>query len=429
MASQFVDSACTAVSTINDTYNITSSNNQFSVSIDGGSAQVFSLTIGSTRTAANIVSDLSGLTGAVASVVTINSQNFVCITDNTSNGVSSTILFNAPSNNSNTVLGFVATTYTGGQNVNAVYIGDTKANLANGLETQLNNAGWVTVANHQTPTASSPGVGGIVLMSQMTQPGTQSLRMRLHIKDNGNNCIVLSIANVSEGKAGASTTGAGGQLYPHTGKQWRVVANKYQAFIMCAGGQDTTNSRDYVGFGVPYLPSFLQGSSQIYEAAWLNGASVTDTDTGFRGCFRCCLGSWGGVAQQNNYYHGNSQHLCNGNLWEINSSNYSTNPPYAGSITLITLNAAIIYTQGAYWYRWHDGSTFMSDPIIAWGTSSTSTASTGKGLLWDAFISSEVFQGDTKLSSINGKNWLAITHFNQGGSNPWNRGTLFVVVP
>ena len=57
MSIAYVDAVADAVSSLAEPYAITSSNNQFSVTIDGGSAQVITLTNGSARTAAQIVTD------------------------------------------------------------------------------------------------------------------------------------------------------------------------------------------------------------------------------------------------------------------------------------------------------------------------------------------------------------------------------------
>jgi flagellin len=96
---------------------INGTNDQVSVSINGGANQVFTLTHG-TRTAAQIVADLQGgngntaLTGATASADTNN--HIVIQTTGVGNGTS--IVFNAPTNNANAILGFTAsTTYSGTQ--------------------------------------------------------------------------------------------------------------------------------------------------------------------------------------------------------------------------------------------------------------------------------------------------------------------------
>ena len=90
---------------------INGTNDQVSLSVDGGAAQVFTLTHG-TRTAAQIASDLSGLTGATVSADSNNHLLF----QSTATGSGASVVFNAPTNNANAVLGLTAaTTYSGTQ--------------------------------------------------------------------------------------------------------------------------------------------------------------------------------------------------------------------------------------------------------------------------------------------------------------------------
>jgi hypothetical protein len=90
---------------------INGANDQVSISVNGGAAQVVTLRHG-TRTAAQIASDLSGLTGAT--VAADSHGHLVFQTTAVGNGTS--IMFNAPSNNANATLGLTAaTTYCGTQ--------------------------------------------------------------------------------------------------------------------------------------------------------------------------------------------------------------------------------------------------------------------------------------------------------------------------
>lgn len=406
MSVQFVDSGCTAVGVVAGTYNISGTNDQFSLSIDGGSAQVFTLTHGATQTAANVVSDLSGLTGATASVVTLNGSTFVCITDSSSSGNSSTILVNAPSNNANSTLGFIAATYAGGANVSTTFVTSAKQDVASGIEDALNTAGWITVSGHHSiPT---------VLQSAMS-PGNQQLRMRVNLYAS-TNCLGVTVQNVSGGKAGTQDTSHGGFLLPGTSKTWRIIANKYQAFVFVPG---SNNAREYVGFGVPNLPSFLQAgqASPIYEAIWLNGNAETDSDTTARGSFRSSLG-WNGSSI------GNCTFITNGSIWEMTGSNQGG----IGTFTLINMNGNIFQGTNATWYRWHDSSAMLIDPILMWGLTSNSDEGMGRGQLWDCFISNEAYSIDTTLSSIGSHNWWNLTGSNTGTSTT-GRGSVFIVTP
>jgi len=398
MAIQYTDKYADATSTLAGTYNITASNNQFSVSVDGGSAQVVALTTGATQTAANIVTDLSVLTGCTASVVTINGNSHVRIRTTSNSGNSSTLLFNAPANNSNAVLGFVATTYKGGSNVNTTFVSSSKQDVINGIETALLSAGWITISGSTTT--------NLLMQSSMT-PSTQNLRMRLRVKDNGGSCAVCSIENVAGTKVATNGSSNGGHLLPGTTKTWRVIANKHQAFIFVSGGN---TAREYVGFGTLYLPSWLAGGV-IYEQMWLAGNSQSDTSTTVAASFRSHLGSRDNTGQS-----GNQQFITNNNYWEQgNTTNWNL-----GIMTLISMspgnnaNAAPVSN-----YRWHDASGYLTDPIMSYGLSAITDEAMGRGQLWDCFLSTEAYAVDATLSGIDSRDWWNLTV-----SNPATASTL-----
>ncbi len=94
-------------------FNITSSNNTLLVSIDGGSAQTVTLTQGSARTTAQVVSDVNTtLTGAAASVQG-DGNGFVAIKSNSTVPGTASVKFSTVTNSAYATLGFTAGTYTG----------------------------------------------------------------------------------------------------------------------------------------------------------------------------------------------------------------------------------------------------------------------------------------------------------------------------
>jgi hypothetical protein len=419
MSIQFADSVADAVNTLPEPYNITSSNNQFSVSIDGGSAQVFTLTNGSARTAAQIVTDLSGLAGATASVCTINGINYVRIRDGSSLGLSSTILFNSPSNNSNTILGFVSggnsyQTYTGGSVVANSFIGDTKQDLASGIEDNLVASGWITVSGHHS--------SSIVCMSSCS-PASQNLRMQVTITTTNSNTVGISLQNVSGSKVGANGNSNGTMLLPAAGKGFKMYGNKYQAFIVVPG---SVQSRDYAAFGVPFIPTSLQGA--IWEAMWLQGNAASDSDVpsqpriSFRTRLACSI--WNGTEPSPSF-----QHLCNGNLVDQTSDN-SDGPGYQ-SLASTQTATYMMAAESPGSSLWHDMSAVMSDPLIGWGLTGVGDTSYFRGQLWNAFVSNDGYPCETTINSLDSHNWVAITHnnFGAGGNNSLGaRGTLFVTI-
>lgn len=407
MSIQYVDRNADAVGTVGEPYNISGSNNQFQIAVDGGGNQTFTLTNGSARTATQVAADINAtITGAVASVATVNSVNFVRIRTTTANGNSSTILVNAPGSNANAALGFTATTYKGGANVSQGFLGGTRQNIIDGCEAALLNAGFITI--------SGSGTGTLVMQSSMS-PNPQNLRFRVTFGTPGSNSVCVSIKNVDGSRTGTNSTSQGGQLFPSASKGFRVIANKYQVFILVPGSMA---ARDFVCFGIPYVPTHLQGI--VYEAIWLHSNSQSDTDATARCSFRAALTSeLGGSGLQ--------QNICNGNIWEGSPFNVS------GPQTLATLGPVKVLA-GSYWnlMQWQDGSTFMGDPIIGWGTSSNNELCTAKGQLWDAFTVLQPFPGDTQLVSVDSRNWWGITNNGIGGQFSATNcvfGTLFVVLP
>jgi hypothetical protein len=414
MSIQFVDAVADAVSSLPEPYAITSSNNQFSVSIDGGSAQVITLTNGSARTAAQIVTDLSTLTSCTASVCAIGGVNYVRIRGTSSNGLSSTIAFNSPSNNSNTILGFTSggnsyQTYTGGSISPTTFLGDTKQDLASGIETALNNAGWITVSGH----ASS----SIVCQSSCT-PASQNLRMQVKITTANSNTVCVSLQNVAGSHVGSNGSGSAVLLLPAAGKGFVIYANKYQAFVTVPGSVQT---RDFGAWGVPYIPTWLQGV--IWESAWLAGNAISDTDTSTRLTLRNSLtNAWWNGSQNSP----NNQTLCNGNLADYGNQGGSGGGSSFGYLSLIAPQTAAwgsSFNPGEA--LWHDLSAVMGDALISWGLTFYGDMGLIRGQLWNSFISSDAYPCGLPITSLDSHNWIAITHNNTGTAGTM-KGTLFV---
>ena len=240
-------------------------------------------------------------------------------------------------------------------------------------------------------------------------PNSQNLRMRVRIKDNGNTCAVVSIENVSGSKASTNGTNNGGQLLPFSGKGFKIIANKYQAFVFVIG---SNSARDFVSFGTVALPTFLQGLT--FESMWLSANSQTDSGTTTVQSLRMALS-----VDSNAGGHGNTVTLFNGNMTE------TTNDQQQGNISLLNTTSSNTRFPG---YRWSDGSSFMVDAAIFWGTT-VSDEPLARGYLWDAFVTADyTYTQDTLLSSVDSRNWFCITFPNYGISQTL-RGQLFVVVP
>lgn len=103
------ESAATVTGTVAENYNISGSNNQFSVKVDGGGTQTVTLTSGATRTAAQVAADIdAGTTGITTSV----SSGKVVLTSQTA-GTNSSIEIVTTANSSYVTLGFTIGVYRG----------------------------------------------------------------------------------------------------------------------------------------------------------------------------------------------------------------------------------------------------------------------------------------------------------------------------
>jgi hypothetical protein len=287
-----------------------------------------------------------------------------------------------------------------------------------------------TILSSSTFTVSG-SYGGTVIATTGTQSGTQtavgtvrmataatpwSVTARVNIADNGANCVTFSIENSTSTLAGGNGTGNGGYLLPANTKVFRIIANKYQAFIF---QPSPTSARSFVAFGTPYLPTFLQGV--LTECVWMGCNSVVDTDTTNRPSLRSRIG----ITQ------GNCQAIANGNLIDA-----TLNTSYNGLSGLLMLYGVAFPYYGAVSAQsgilWHDGSAIMVEPLIGWGNSyqiwNTGPGAAGaqtlcRGQLWDAVLISSSFAGDT-TSTFDSHNWFGITD-----TDAADLCALFVVVP
>lgn len=409
MAIQYVPSSARVVTNTAATYNVTGSNNVLQIKVDGGSTQTVTLTTGATRSAANIVTDCAVLTGVTTEEITINSQNFVSFTTTTTNGATSTIEILAPANNANTLFGLTAGTVNGRPRITVVTDNlTTKQQVINAAESALLQVGWYTV--------SGSGTTNLLMQSPMTP---QNLRFRLRVRDHGGSNAVFSIENVAGTKVGTTNSNGTACIHPNN-RSYRIIANKYQFFLFeenVSTGTTAANARSNVFCGVPWIPSNLTGT--IYESIWMMGNGLSDVDGTSHGSLREVLGS-----RNNTGGNGNVSVICNGNIWESLGTSNSTG---IGMPYLITLwQGSRIQRNLGTWFRWHDDTEFMVDPLIAWGLTAQTDEAKIRGQLWDSYIATA---GPYQLNtfSLDGYTFFPIT-LNNAGTTENARGTLMTVI-
>ena len=251
-----------------------------------------------------------------------------------------------------------------------------------------------------------------VLLQSASTPWSVSMRVRFRDNGTGSACITFSVENSTSSLAGGNNTTNGQYLVPATGKTFRVVASKYQAWIFQPAA---SGNRSFVAFGTPYLPTFLQGGV-ITECGWLIGNAYNDSNTGIYPSFRTGFCH----TTSNNQSDANTQTIINTNLLDVgNSSNLASTPQ-------IIIGAAQLprgVPGGQTGMHWHDGSALMLEPLIAWPTSSTGGEPLIRGQLWDSVVIQDTFAGDT-TTTFDSHNWIALTDTDSG-----DRATLFIVTP
>ena len=284
----------------------------------------------------------------------------------------------------------------------------TRLEIVGGLQTALTAAGWSVI---------SGGGTGNVLMQSATTPSPQSLTMQVKLFDPGSgNCAQIVPRNVG----GTKTMTNYLPLLPGVGKVFTVIANPYQVFVFTLSSQST--AREYIAFGVPFIPSFLQGV--ITECIWANGNGLSDTDATVRSTFR--TGLWCGSSTSLPVTFPSSWYDVNGNIWEIFTSSPGGIPE--GTPQLFAQVGSVLNTGTTNGYRWHDDSLLTYEPIFGWGETAYTDECKIRGQLWDAVIVNDGFTAD-QTTSFDSHNWYVLTNQNTGTSGQLARGSLFLVIP
>lgn len=295
--------------------------------------------------------------------------------------------------------------YAGGVNVNTTFtttVG-TRQEIVTGIETALTTAGWTVI---------SGGGSGNVVMRSATTPAPASNTIDVRLNDPGaGNCAGVYLRN-----AAATQESHQHFLLPAALKVFRVIANRYQAFVFTPGA---SAAREVVAFGVPYIPTFL-GGVIAGDFGWIMGNAASDGDATARATFRTLLGAQGATGAENSCYAA----LLNGNLLNPSCGIVAT---HAGAVRVQAHPYNSMVQANGNAYRWHDDSLIASEALVAWGLTAATDESKVRGQLWDAMVVSDPFAGDSTIT-LDAHSWWAFTNSN-AGSTVVARGTLFVVVP
>lgn len=288
----------------------------------------------------------------------------------------------------------------------------TRREIVDGIVSAMTTAGWSVISGSGT---------GDVMMESATTPASQSLKMRARIYDPGSG----TDARVKIRNSGGTIVQSGDfPLVSAAGRVWRVIANKYQVFVLAPGLFNAPCV--FAAWGVPFLRTALEGV--VTECVWGWGSSNSTSDaSNIRPCPRTFMSMWINFSTPNWFS------IINGSSWELNNSNQSSgniglpmifapwtaNMQHSGYKNSGDLNPSS--------YRYHDDTPLASEPLLAFGAALATEAKI-RGQLWDAVVLSEAYGAD-RTFAFDSKTFYNITHNNYGVTVDTPRASLLVMVP
>ncbi|GAC1432701.1 MAG: hypothetical protein NVSMB6_30570 [Burkholderiaceae bacterium] len=310
----------------------------------------------------------------------------------------------------------MAVFYSGGTYVNSTFTGDTKANIIGSIQTALTAAGWTVV--------SGGGTTNLLMQSATQANVTHPIRVRF--QDNAGSCVQIVIENQAGTLAGrmviSSSIQGGGNLLPASAKIFRIIAKRYDFYVMTPGA---SGSREFVMAGMLSVPPPLTG---VTDCGYMFCNSFYDANTTTAYCLR--TGSSitlrpGSTAAQTGSPNFNV--LWNGNLWD-NVNNGGQSPGYP---ELLVGRSAPTYYESSALYRWANDDEISSDTLVGWGLASATDEAKARGYLFDAVYRAQPYTADTEETIIDAgitHTFHNISHNNAGVNGGTARGGIWVAV-
>jgi hypothetical protein len=196
-------------------------------------------------------------------------------------------------------------------------------------------------------------------------------------------------------------------LFPSSSATYAIIANQFQFCIFVPGSIST---RNFVLCSALYIPPFLV-TMGLTTSALIVGDGGSDTDTSnSRGSWRTSLTSQGfaSAAPVQGFT------ILNATTTEYSNFSYASyNTPNPGFPCFATFQSACMDSISGY--RWHDGSAFIQESLVGWGTPAPSNENKIRGQIWDAFISTEEYTADTTTTvTLDSNTWYVVTSSNNG---------------
>lgn len=273
-------------------------------------------------------------------------------------------------------------------------------------------------------TGSQSGTHSIMSEAVLMQTAAtaQALSTNFRLKDNLGSCLQISMESTDGTKLGGNSTTAGANLLPAVAKTFRVIANKFQAFVMTA---NFTTAREFAAWGVPYIPA---PNTVPANAGWLVCNSNSDSSATANDGWRTKLENGKGAS-------GSMQVMWATSIWE-SGNNQQNNDNYATMLQLASGGQTVALLGGGGsmasgnpgLYRWASDDIISADALLSWGLTAIGDEPKIRGQLWDAIIIHDSISGDT-TTSFDSHNWFTVTNSNVGVRGTGLRGCLMLVIP
>ena len=293
---------------------------------------------------------------------------------------------------------------TGMTPVNNFSVINDKPSLMTLLDSTLTGAGWTIT----TTTSSTDKIYQSVVTPQSNQ-----IKVRVWDDGGSTTCLRIRMMNVSQSIQQADSC----YLRPAASTGFRCIADQYQFCFFVPGSLSSCN---FVLGSALYLPPNLVAMS-LTTAAFIMGDGGSDSDTSnSRGTFRTIM--TGRAAATCQYWS-----ILNATTVEVSNSGEDSFV-HPGVISMMIPQSA--YPNAIGGYRWHDDSSFIVEPLVAWGAPTIDSDSKVRGQMWDSFVATDSYPADI-TTIVDSHNYYNLTNNNDGSVTfPGSMiGSLFMVIP
>ena len=270
------------------------------------------------------------------------------------------------------------------------------------LEASLTAAGWSVVSGSGTTT--------LKMQSASTPEGLAGMRIETVALTN---TLAVRPMSVDEARKGADANRM--FLRPGGTKTWRIIANRYQCFVMVDASFNAAG--EFAMFGTPWIPAFMGGATNSIWYGMCN--NTTDANTSACSSMRIYPAHHYGDSGGSNSVTG-----YGGDLVQV-STNYLINSA-RGTPRIYGMGGS--HRDGGYDSgRLQDLALTVSETYIAWRLPTAAAAAVIRGQIWNAVVVNYPLAGDTQFT-YDGRLFRVVTH-NIAVSNTAHPSTLCLQIP